>query len=1169
MKKPIPTFGSFFLTIFCITVFFACAVTAQTPQKSNTLLWKISGNSLSRPSYLYGTMHVQDNRAFRFNDSVMVKLRECSAFAMELLPDSLVKALLRDMSQQDNSNQLRNSISEEEYNRLATELKQRAGLELENINTSKPWVLKSFLDTSDAFPHKDKPTFLDGYLYRLARILRKETFGLENPEEQLPEFEVATFEQQIRQILDNLDAPAPDPALVDSFISIYSDGRLDELARIAQSRDDSTELRLFLRRNHKMIERLLPLMNRHAVFVAVGAAHLPGEEGLINLLQKKGYTVTPVPATFNGPVNIPEDISLDEPWYTLHSEVGAYSIDLPSEPIPYHNTKGDELGLNMSMYPDMGTGIKYFVSHLELPIAIPEEWRDGFFDKFGKQWTQKQEGKVVLDSSIVYDGFLGQELEIRQNNARLWVRIFLRENILYMFIARSGTDGFGSHDITRFFSSVRFTPFPELISGEQTFTSKEGAFSILMPDAPTTQVTPAEEGNISYTTTMHVATDKETETAYFVSYVLYEPGQLITDPSFREIAQGMVENMEGELTHSQDTVWEGYSMYKFYAESAEDKFLQGRLIVRGSRLYIVFAISTTINAYSEKTDRLLNSLHFTDFQPANWQVYTAPDTTFRVLFPAQPLIERDTSNHNTTAYTAQDVFSGTSYLALVTEYNPYYYVESEEKFFNDLREKDTDDTVYTSTRLSISGYPGLELEEKSQNDLNVYRTRYVLRHHKLYTLIVHAPREWLHTPAIDTFFQSFSLLPVDDTDSLFTRKTQKLVEDILSGDTAIQRRATESIASLEFDHADLPFLYRLLRHSFPDDSNVFRGVRAQLLNTLHSNYDTTTLTFLRELYPTLNDTLDLRDILLKVLAEQGTEESLALMADLLTTLPRNDNMDHYNTFSFISTTDTTCRVMFPHILPIVESEGYRGNFCAFLAEALDSGIITAADIASSQKQFSAYGASTFAKYRADPESNPAWRQYVLGSELRNIARISGYLADSTSIPLLRMLAADPDSAMAFDALCALEQCNQPVSDEVWEGYAARPAWRNKMYLKLDIIHKLARFPEKYRTQAALAEGDLVRLLEEDEEALADIQLLRIHEVPEGDKQGRYFVYKFRYAESGEEAEPATWYVGISGPQPLDKKTVTGDASLTRSHFQTIDEMSIDDHIASLLEENYP
>ena len=61
------------------------------PKKYPSLLWEIKGNGLKKPSYLFGTMHLQYNRAFNFNDSVLTKLIQCDAFAMEIHPDSVTR----------------------------------------------------------------------------------------------------------------------------------------------------------------------------------------------------------------------------------------------------------------------------------------------------------------------------------------------------------------------------------------------------------------------------------------------------------------------------------------------------------------------------------------------------------------------------------------------------------------------------------------------------------------------------------------------------------------------------------------------------------------------------------------------------------------------------------------------------------------------------------------------------------------------------------------------------------------------------------------------------------------------------------------------------------------------------------------------------------------------
>ncbi|MDX1956891.1 MAG: TraB/GumN family protein, partial [Chitinophagaceae bacterium] len=82
MKRTLALIPLFFLLI---------TATGQTtrfkPNKYPSLFWEISGNGLKKPSYLFGTMHVRDNKAFDFSDSVLLKIDACEAFALEVHPD--------------------------------------------------------------------------------------------------------------------------------------------------------------------------------------------------------------------------------------------------------------------------------------------------------------------------------------------------------------------------------------------------------------------------------------------------------------------------------------------------------------------------------------------------------------------------------------------------------------------------------------------------------------------------------------------------------------------------------------------------------------------------------------------------------------------------------------------------------------------------------------------------------------------------------------------------------------------------------------------------------------------------------------------------------------------------------------------------------------------------
>src|SRR5262245_19705974 len=75
----------------CLALLLTPLLLHAQPRLEPTLLWEISGNGLQKPSYIYGTIHVHDSKAFRLNDSVLAALRSCSIFASELQFDTLVR----------------------------------------------------------------------------------------------------------------------------------------------------------------------------------------------------------------------------------------------------------------------------------------------------------------------------------------------------------------------------------------------------------------------------------------------------------------------------------------------------------------------------------------------------------------------------------------------------------------------------------------------------------------------------------------------------------------------------------------------------------------------------------------------------------------------------------------------------------------------------------------------------------------------------------------------------------------------------------------------------------------------------------------------------------------------------------------------------------------------
>ena len=263
-------------------------------QLANSLLWKISGNGLEHPSYLYGTMHVQDKRVFDYGDKVTESFDACEAYAMELLADSIDPMTMMEMMLiMDGS--LEDYFTKKQYKKLDKYFEKELNMDLGTLSKFKPFFVYSMM-LKDEFGG-EMTEALDMHFYSKAKDAGMHLFGLETLDEQMAAVNSLTKEEQAEMIMD---AIKPDKkngeSENDKMIRLYTAGKLDSLSIFSEEMEmgESFEAEFIDKRNHRMAERIEPLISKDATFIAVGALHLPGETGLISLLRQKGYTVEAV-----------------------------------------------------------------------------------------------------------------------------------------------------------------------------------------------------------------------------------------------------------------------------------------------------------------------------------------------------------------------------------------------------------------------------------------------------------------------------------------------------------------------------------------------------------------------------------------------------------------------------------------------------------------------------------------------------------------------------------------------------------------------------------------------------------------------------------------------------------------------------------------------------------
>jgi uncharacterized protein YbaP (TraB family) len=251
----------------------------------NSLLWEISGNGLSRPSYLYGTLHLMCESDFTIKDKVKNAFDKSSKLALELDFDnpSELKAM-QEMSVSKVA--LSTLLTPEDYKKLDVLLKEKVGagasqFEYTTLNSLISLIMIKSLDCP--------PKVYELEFFQMAQKRNMEILGLEKLAVQIAAMDASFPPHEMVEQLSNYDKKYFDLLTqtykTEDLKSIY------EFVNDPKFMNENSKSIMLDNRNSNWVKDMPAMMKNENVFFAVGAAHLPGETGVIQLLQKAGYKV--------------------------------------------------------------------------------------------------------------------------------------------------------------------------------------------------------------------------------------------------------------------------------------------------------------------------------------------------------------------------------------------------------------------------------------------------------------------------------------------------------------------------------------------------------------------------------------------------------------------------------------------------------------------------------------------------------------------------------------------------------------------------------------------------------------------------------------------------------------------------------------------------------------
>lgn len=265
-------------------------------KNDNTLLWKVSGSGLKKPSFLFGTFHLLCKNDIHFSDQLKKAIKGSDEIYMELNlsdPSIMLSGMLY-MNMKDGK-KLEDLYTPEEYKRLENYFSDTLGMPMMLLQSAKPYFLVALL-----YPRMmncSNPTGVEEELANLAKEDKKQIKGLETMQFQASVFDSIPYQWQAKELLKNIDSFSMYKNEFETMLDFYKNQELDSLQSSLSSSEfgsDQYNDLLLKNRNKNWVAQLKEIMKNESVFVAVGAGHLVGDDGLINLLKKAGYKVEPL-----------------------------------------------------------------------------------------------------------------------------------------------------------------------------------------------------------------------------------------------------------------------------------------------------------------------------------------------------------------------------------------------------------------------------------------------------------------------------------------------------------------------------------------------------------------------------------------------------------------------------------------------------------------------------------------------------------------------------------------------------------------------------------------------------------------------------------------------------------------------------------------------------------
>ncbi|MHA3789239.1 TraB/GumN family protein [Flavobacterium hauense] len=266
---------------------------AQQDNKNNSMLWKIEGNGIEKPSYLFGTIHMLCASDFEIKEKVSKAFNSTSNLVLEVntTDPNEIQAMQKMMKSETTLSSRLDDAGKKEANDILT---SQIGITLDQAEHVSPSGLLSIAIVGAMKCPPTEMKFYEGEFTAMAQEQHKTIGGLETIDSQAGVIEKS---YSLTEILSQIKMKSEYGQVLADMARFHKEENLPELYKTLKDKrfmDANAENLMLTERNKAWVKKIPAIVKKESTFFAVGAGHLYGKTGLIELLRQQGYKVTPV-----------------------------------------------------------------------------------------------------------------------------------------------------------------------------------------------------------------------------------------------------------------------------------------------------------------------------------------------------------------------------------------------------------------------------------------------------------------------------------------------------------------------------------------------------------------------------------------------------------------------------------------------------------------------------------------------------------------------------------------------------------------------------------------------------------------------------------------------------------------------------------------------------------